>query len=293
MLSSIAAFESSISGRNRYPCWYPTAEGVPSRWTKIQPSFVGLRNPPAKLSLCFAGELPENATAKRAHNNKGLRRIISRLEHKFAARPGPHRIIVGEVQLANEGVDRERELNSLSTVTMIVVLAIVTMTFGAMIAVFLVRSFGNQFWGHLRIPALLWVTTAILVASSFTLQTARERLGHGDQPGFFRWMRWTTLLGSVFLLGQIGAWFEVLRSGLVLQNNPHSWFIFLFSGLHGLHIVVGLGGLAYLLWRTRMFPSGPKYRMTTRVIARGVSLFWHYLDFLWVLMFVLLVFWRP
>jgi heme/copper-type cytochrome/quinol oxidase subunit 3 len=78
----------------------------------------------------------------------------------------------------------------------------------------------------------------------------------------------------------------------VLQNNPHSWFIFLFSGLHGLHILLGLGGLAYLLMRTHLPAGGPKYRMKTRVIAHGVSLFWHYLDFLWIVMFVLLLSWR-
>jgi heme/copper-type cytochrome/quinol oxidase subunit 3 len=59
-----------------------------------------------------------------------------------------------------------------------------------------------------------------------------------------------------------------------------------------LHIVAGLAGLAYLLVRTRVPASGPKYQMTTRVVAKGVSLFWHYLDFLWIVLFVLLLTWR-
>ena len=94
------------------------------------------------------------------------------------------------------------------------------------------------------------------------------------------------------LATQAAAWFQILRSGIVLANNPHSWFIFLFTGLHGMHILVGLAGLAYLLVRTRVPASGPKYQMTTRVVANGVSVFWHYLDFLWVVLFVLLLTWR-
>jgi len=198
-----------------------------------------------------------------------------------------------DVQTVTESATRERDLNSLSLLTTIVVLATVTMTFGAMITVFIGRSEAPLFWGHIVIPKVLWATTAILLASSAILEAARRRLQAHDQHGFFRLIAWTTGLGLLFLAGQITAWFQILHSGIVLARNPHSWFIFLFTGLHGMHIVVGLGGLIYLLVRTRVPASGPKYQMTTRVVANGVSVFWHYLDFLWIVLFVLLLAWRP
>ena len=173
-----------------------------------------------------------------------------------------------------------------------IVLATVTMTFGAMITVFIGRSEAPLFWGHLRVPRILWATTAILVASSATLEAARRKLRNQEQRGFFRLAACTTGLGVLFLAGQIAAWLQILKWGIRLSNNPHSWFIFLFTGLHGLHILLGLGGLLYLLMRTRVPASGPKYQMTTRVVANGVSLFWHYLDFLWIVLFVLLLTWR-
>jgi cytochrome c oxidase subunit 3 len=197
------------------------------------------------------------------------------------------------VQTAAENAPRERELNSLSIFTVIVVLATVTMTFGAMIAVFVVRSLHEQFWGHIHLPVVLWMTTAVLLASSALYEAARKRLAHNDQRGFFRLLSWTTVLGAAFLVGQVVAWFQILGSGVILAQNPHSWFIFLFSGLHGLHIVAGLAGLVYLLVRTREPASGPKYQMQTRAVANGVAVFWHYLDFMWVLLFALLLFWRP
>ena len=187
---------------------------------------------------------------------------------------------------------RERELNSLTNVTVIVVLAIVTMTFAAMTTVFIVRSQDSRFWGHLLIPHLLWATTAILIASSIVLERGRRRLMAGDQSRFFKLTSLATALGVLFLIGQVTAWFEILGSGISLEHNAHSWFIFLFSGLHGLHIIVGLGGLAYLLIRTRQPAGGPKYQMKTRVVANGVSIFWHYLDFLWIVLFGLLLVWK-
>jgi cytochrome c oxidase subunit 3 len=196
------------------------------------------------------------------------------------------------VQSETENLARERELNSMSRLTVIVVLATVTMTFGAMIAVFFVRAEKTMLWGHIRIPPILWATTAVLLASSATFEAARHKLAGNDREGFFRLTAWTTALAAVFLLGQLAAWFQVLASGIVLARNPHSWFIFLFSGLHGLHIVLGLAGLVYLLVRTHEPVSGPRYRMKTRALAKGVGIFWHYLDFVWVVLFMLLVLWR-
>lgn len=196
------------------------------------------------------------------------------------------------MQSATEIFTKERELNSLSLLTAVVVLATVTMTFGAMIAVFIVRSRAPLFWGHLEIPSVLWATTGVLIASSVTFEAARRNLARNDQRRFFKLLAWTAGLGLLFLAGQLTAWLQILHSGVMLVNNPHSWFIFLFTGLHGLHIVLGLAGLAYLLLRTRVPASGPKYQMNTRVIANGVCVFWHYLDFVWVVLFALLVTWR-
>ena len=196
------------------------------------------------------------------------------------------------MQTVTEPAARERELKSLSIVTSIVVLAIVTMTFGAMITVFFVRSNAALYWEHLHIPPVLWASTVMLVASSVLLELARRKLARHNRTRFFQLAAWATGLGVLFLLGQLTAWFQVLHSGVVLARNPHSWFIFLFSGLHGLHILLGLAGLGYLLLRTRLPASGPKYQMTTRALATGVTLFWHYLDFLWLVLFALLLLWR-
>ena len=186
----------------------------------------------------------------------------------------------------------ERSLNLTSLVTVVVILATVTMTFGAMIAVFFYRSLDEKYWGHVQLPALLWITTALLIVSSGTFEQANRVLKNNDQAGFHQWMRWTFGLALTFLVGQILAGWQLLHQGLVLSKNPHSWFIYLFSGLHGIHIIGGLMGIAYLLWRTREPAGGPKFQVQTRVTARGVAVCWHYLDFLWLVLFALLLTWK-
>ena len=134
----------------------------------------------------------------------------------------------GRVPYTIEPVDSQKQLNSLSVFTVIVLLATVTMTFGALIAVFLIRSNSPMFWGHIRLPRTLWITTVLLLASSATYEAARRQLSKNNQQEFFQLTAWTAGLGTLFLAGQIVAWFQVLHQGITLAHNPHSWFIFLF-----------------------------------------------------------------
>jgi cytochrome c oxidase subunit 3 len=187
---------------------------------------------------------------------------------------------------------KERDLNALYQVGILVSLAIVTMTFGSLIFAFVYRSEVQQNWRHIELPQTLWLSTALLLASSALLETARRRLKHGDQRAFYHLIWWATGLGFLFLAAQLTAWFQILHTGVLLERNPHSSFIFIFSGMHGVHILVGLAGLFYLLRRTREDASGPKYQMTTRVWANAVATFWHYLDFVWIVLFVLLLTWK-
>jgi cytochrome c oxidase subunit 3 len=201
-------------------------------------------------------------------------------------------IMVEAVQPAIETANRQKELDSLSIFTVAVMLATVTMTFGALITVFVMRSENAHLWGPIQIPGVLWATTAILLTSSITFEAAKRKLMQHDQHAFFRLMAWTTGLGVLFLIGQIIAALQIAHSGVILAHNAHSWFIFLFTGLHGLHIVAGLAALVYLLGRTWQPASGPKYQTHTRAIANGVAMFWHYLDLVWFVLFALLLFWR-
>jgi cytochrome c oxidase subunit III len=186
--------------------------------------------------------------------------------------------------------NRERQVRGIYTAGVIGILVVVTMTFAALILVFINRSQVSFNWMHIILPPILWFDTLILAASSFTFEIGHRKLCANDQPRFYRWTLRTALFGVAFLAGQIFAWWQILEAGQLVDRNPHSFFFFLFSGLHGLHILAGLAGLAVLLYRTREPASGPRWQMTTKALAGAVAIFWHYLDALWVTLFALLLF---
>ena len=192
----------------------------------------------------------------------------------------------------NNAKQKERDLNALYQLGIAVTLVVVTITFGSLIFAFVYRSEVPQNWKHIELPQTLWVSTALLLASSALLEIGRRGLKRGDQRAFYRIAWGATGFGFLFLTAQLTAWFQILHTGVLLDRNPHSSFIFIFSGMHGVHILIGLAGLLYLLRRTKEHASGPKYQMTTRVWANAVSTFWHYLDFVWIVLFALLLTWK-
>ena len=96
---------------------------------------------------------------------------------------------------------------------------------------------------------LMWFNTAVLLVSSGTLEMARKRLGLLDVAGFRRLWAVTTILGVVFLIGQVVAWRQLLGEGIYLASNPASSFFYIFTGAHALHLLGGVGALLYVARR--------------------------------------------
>lgn len=158
----------------------------------------------------------------------------------------------------------------------------VLMFFMALASAFLVRK-GGPDWVPVHIPALLWVNTAVLLVSSGTLELARKRLAQADGLGFRRCWLVTTVLGAMFLTGQVVAWRILVKQGIYLASNPASSFFYIFTGAHALHL---LGGVAALIYVARRNYDTAK--ITRTVAAEVTSYYWHFMDALWLFLLALM-----
>jgi cytochrome c oxidase subunit 3 len=161
-------------------------------------------------------------------------------------------------------------------------LAAVTMLFIAMTSAYMFRRAAGD-WRPLTPPALLWLNTALLLASSATLEQARRRLRSWDVAGARGFVAATGLLGAVFVAGQYGAWQALRAEGVYLASNPHSSFFYVLTGLHALHLLGGLAWFARVARRLpeRGAPPGPD-------ALRLFAVYWHFLGALWVYLVLLL-----
>ena len=85
-------------------------------------------------------------------------------------------------------------------------LVAILMFFMALASAFIVLRRGSGVWVTVHLPAVVWANTAVLLASSFTVEVARRRLSLADVRGFRKFWMVTTVLGFAFVAGQLVAW---------------------------------------------------------------------------------------
>jgi cytochrome c oxidase subunit III len=165
-------------------------------------------------------------------------------------------------------------------------IASIVMMFMSITSAYVIRQ-GDD-WKPISIPSALWLSTGVLLTSSFTIEWARKALKRGFNELFKRWLSITTLLGIAFLIGQFFSWRQLVLKGIYVNTNPHSSFFYLLTSLHGLHLLGGIVALCWIVfgaWRNRFSPE-----RTTAVDV--TALYWHFMDGLWIYLFLLLFVWR-
>jgi cytochrome c oxidase subunit 3 len=93
----------------------------------------------------------------------------------------------------------------------------------------------------------------------------------------------TTILGVIFLAGQVAAWRILVKQGVYLASNPASSFFYIFTGAHAVHLLGGIGGLIYVARR-----NFEKAKVTRTVAAEVTSYYWHFMDGLWLFLLALM-----
>jgi cytochrome c oxidase subunit 3 len=141
----------------------------------------------------------------------------------------------------------------------------------------------SQAWVPLHLPRILWLNTAILLLSSYTLVKARQRLSAIDFPAFRKLWRVTTILGGLFLVGQLIAWLQLVATGIYIASSQATSFFYIFTAAHAVHLLGGVAALLYVA--TRDFEKGEISRVTAVEVT---SYYWHFMDGLWVFLLLLL-----
>jgi cytochrome c oxidase subunit 3 len=172
-----------------------------------------------------------------------------------------------------------------------VAIAGIVMLFTALTSAYIVRSASSNDWQPLAIPKILWLSTAVIMISSVTIEFARRSLKQTAER-YGSWLTITAGLGLVFVTSQLLAWRELARQGVYMSTNPHSSFFYLFTAAHGVHVLGGILALTYLLVRTRTKRDTVEGELRRIGAADAATTYWHFMDGLWICLFLLLFFWK-
>ncbi len=163
----------------------------------------------------------------------------------------------------------------------------IVMLFASQTSAYLVRrAEGN--WTEFKIPMIFWYSTVVLFISSIFMHLSLLKAKKDDFPKLKLFITFTFLLGIIFLVMQYIGWQDLQKQGIYLKGNPAGSFYYILTGLHGFHLITGLVVLLF------SFTASMKMNINSKNLIRleVCATYWHFLDFLWLYLFVFLLFFR-
>jgi cytochrome c oxidase subunit 3 len=119
------------------------------------------------------------------------------------------------------------------------------------------------------------VLTAILIASSFTMQFGVWAIRRGDDGKLRLWTAITLGLGVVFLAGQL---YDYSQLGFGISDEAFGTVFYTLTGFHGAHVFGGTIGLVIILARAMR----GQFSARNHVGVEAVSMYWHFVDVVWI-----------
>lgn len=160
----------------------------------------------------------------------------------------------------------------------------VVMIFASLTSAYIVRqSEGN--WLEFDLPSIFWYTSGIIILSSITLHWAYLSAKKDDLQSLRTGMIVTSVLGFAFLVGQWYSWVALVDKDVFFVGNPAGSFLYVFTGLHALHLISGVIFLIIVLISSFRYQVHSKNLDTMEMCLT----YWHFLGGLWLYLFMFLL----
>ncbi len=167
------------------------------------------------------------------------------------------------------------------------------MLFTVVLVVYIIRRSASD-WTDVKLPNVFLLSTIAIVLSSLTLHNANLAFRHERFDSYRSNMGTTLVLGTLFILLQGWGWRQMIRSGIGLTGNPSGSFVYIISGIHLLHILIGLIFIVIALaeaLRRRPYIDSFVYSVNppNQLKIKLITLYWHFVDVLWIVLFIFLI----
>ena len=163
-------------------------------------------------------------------------------------------------------------------------LASVLMLFAALTSAYIVRQAEGN-WLYFELPQVFYSTTIVILLSSVTMQWAYFAAKKNDLQTVRNMVIATTVLGVVFVVGQVWGWGDMAKQGVHFVGNPSGSFVIVLTLVHGLHLISAIVFLAIVLAAA----VKGKIHSSNLLHIEMCATYWHFLGGLWLYLFVFLL----
>lgn len=167
-------------------------------------------------------------------------------------------------------------------------LASVVMLFACLTSAYVVRRADGN-WFTFDLPSMFMVTSLIILLSSMTMHLGFMAAKQDNPIRVKMWVTVTAVLGLLFMVGQLVGWQQLVNNKIHLSGgNPSASFVYILSGLHGVHLISAVVFLI-IVWN-----SARQLKISSKNLAQieMCSTYWHFLGGLWLYLFIFLTYFR-
>lgn len=173
------------------------------------------------------------------------------------------------------------------------VLLVVLMTFGGLLAAYAVLATNRSIeWNPFTLPIQVWISTAIILASSITYELGQRAIFARNIEGTRKFMVATAVLGGLFVSSQLIAWVALVQRGYYMEGNPYAGFFYILTAAHALHVVGGVVALGTILLRSWYPASSQAEQIYRENMSRSIGWYWHFVGGLWIVLLMFLGLWK-
>ena len=165
------------------------------------------------------------------------------------------------------------------------------MSFAGWTSAFVVSSSRPDWLKDFVLPNAFIISTIVIVLSSMSFILAKNALKKDQRKATMLWLIITLILGVVFIFNQFSGFQQIIDLGYNFTgptSNVTMSFIYLIAIVHVLHVVVGLICLLVVIYNH----FKQKYNPSKMLGFELAATFWHFIDILWVYLFLFLYFVR-
>ena len=166
--------------------------------------------------------------------------------------------------------------------TLWIAIGSIIMMFAGLTSAYIVK--GEQpGWTSVVVPKIFYYSTGVMLISSLTMQIALKSFKERNMQQYRSLLTVTAILGILFITMQIIGFYQLFNSGVKLEGGSGAaQFLYIIFGLHALHVLGG--AIALLIMFFKAFSA--KIRNYNSVPVEVISTYWHFVDLLWIYLFV-------
>jgi len=163
------------------------------------------------------------------------------------------------------------------------------MMFAGLTSAYVVSTSRPDWFSDFKLPSAFLVSTIVIIVSSLTFHMAKVAMKKNDRSGTTIWLLATLALGIVFVISQFYGFGQVIESGYYFtgpESNVTTSFVYIAAIVHIAHLFAGLIVLLVVIYNH----FKQKYSSSQTLGIELGAMFWHFLDILWVYLFLFFYF---